>query len=340
MAPPLPRALPLLLATACTGGGSGPTPVPLALAAYTTPREAFAELLPAFAAAWGETSGAPLSIDSSFQASGAQARAVVGGLEADVVALSLEPDVRKIADAGLITSPWQAGPTQGRLTTSLVVLAVRPGNPKNIRGWEDLARPDVEVLTPNPRTSGGAMWNIAALVGAVERGRTGRPADEAGAQALLTEVLANVRVMDKGARESMLSFEGGVGDVAITYENEVRASIQAGKAVEMVLPDSTLRIDAPIAVVDGVVDRKGSRAAAEALVAWLLADEAQRVLGEHGFRPADPARAPAGDAAAWPVPADLFTIDDLGGWPAVQARLFADGGVVSRAMAAAPAAKP
>lgn len=332
---------------ACGGGegpGFAPSPTPsapsaitrdLTLAAYTTPREAYAELLPAFAAEWKVKTGETLTFEESYQASGAQARAVIGGLEADLVALSLEPDVRKIAEAGLITHAWDQGPHQGVVTRSLVVLAVRPGNPKNIVGWADLARPGVQVLTPNVKTSGGAMWNIAALWGAALRGHAGVPAnDPAAATALLGQVLQNVAVMDKGARESILTFEAGVGDVAITYENEVLVAQAKAKAdgkpgMDYVVPPSTIIIENPLALVDVVADRHGDRAAAEALVAYLHSAPAQAIFAAHGLRPADPALAPA----ALPTPQDAYLIQDLGGWSAVQETVFGPNGAYAQAQA-------
>ena len=322
------------------GGGSAPAAAgitrDLTLAAYTTPREAYAEILPRFAADWKAKTGETLEIQESYQASGAQARAVVGGLEADVVALSLAPDVQKIVDAGLITHPWSEGPHGGVVTRSLVVLAVRSGNPKNIQGWQDLTRSDVQVLTPNVKTSGGAMWNIAALWGAALRGHAGVPAnDPAAATTLLGQVLKNVVVMDKGARESMLSFEGGVGDVAITYENEALVSQAKAKAsgtpgIEYIVPPSTIVIENPLVLVDTYVDQHADRAAAEALVAYLHGPEAQQAFARFGLRPADPALTPPG----LPTPADSFTAADLGGWTALQQTVFGADGAYSRALAA------
>ena len=312
----------LLLALAACGGPPAAAPRTLTLAAYTTPRELYGQaVLPAFTAWWRERAGEEVHVEASYQGSGAQARAVVGGLEADVVALSLDPDVQAIADAGLIDADWRDDPTGGMVSRSIVVLAVRPGNPKGIRDWSDLARPDVEVLTPDVRTSGGAMWNVAALWGAARR---------AGAdpEARLASVLARVRVMDKGARESMLTFEKGVGDVAITYENEVIVSRAAGQAIDYVVPPSTLRIDNPIAVVDRYAAQHGNVELAEAFVTFARSPDAQRELGRFGLRPvAGPSELPA--------PADLFTIADLGGWASLRADVFGDGGPYERALRAA-----
>lgn len=327
----------LLLAAACGDGGSGaegaskaPAVRTLVLGAYTTPREVYGrEIIPAFQRHWKATTGQEVKFQESYLGSGAQSRAVTGGFEADVVALSLEPDVQKIADAGLITHDWKAGPAGGMVSRSVVVLGVRPGNPKAIRDWNDLRRPGVQVLTPSPRTSGGAMWNIAALYGAVSRGRAGGGAQPA---AVLRDVLGHVSIMDKGARESMLTFEGGVGDVAITYENEVLVARQAGKAMDYVIPSSTILIENPVAIVDEYVEKHGTRDVAEAFVAFLQTPEVQRMYARYGLRAIDPNVARE-TAAQYPAIPDLFTIADLGGWPAVTKSIFDKGALFDRASA-------
>ena len=198
-------------------------PATLILGAYTTPREAYGKLIPIFQQQWKEKTGQDIAFEESYLGSGAQSRAIVEGFEADVAALSLEADINRIEKAGLITHDWKDNPTKGMVSDSIVVFAVRQGNPKGIKDWADLAKPGVQILTPNPKTSGGAMWNILALYGAAMRGFVeGVPAnDDAAATEFLTAVFNNVTVMDKGARESITNFEKGVGDVAITYENEV-----------------------------------------------------------------------------------------------------------------------
>lgn len=326
----------LVIAVACGGStpsspeASAPKERALTLASYTTPREAYTQaVLPAFAEAHKKKSGETVTFEATYQASGAQARAVVGGLQADVVALSLDPDVQAVADAGLITGDWRQSPHQGIVTTSLVVFAVRPGNPKNIKDWADLARADVEVLTPNVRTSGGAMWNVLGLYGAALRGHAGTPAgDEAAATDLLGKVLKRVSVMDKGARESMVSFEKGVGDVAITYENEVIGAQLAGKQVEIVVPKSTILIENPVSVVHGYADKRGTTELAKAFVAFLFEPAAQEAFVRFGLRPAG-----GGAVPGRADPADVFTVRDLGGWDAVKTKVFAAEGLYDRAMA-------
>ena len=220
----------------------------LLLGAYTTPREAYRDaILPAFERHWKEKTGGGVEFRTSYQGSGAQARAIIGGFEADVAALSLAPDIDKIVSEKLITHDWKAvGAHGGMVTASAVVIAVRKGNPKNIRDWSDLRRADVSVLTPNVRTSGGAMWNVAAIWGASLRGKTPAAAnDPAAAQGFLGEILARVRIMDRSGRDSMLTFERGVGDAAITYENEVLLGRAQGRDYEYVVPSSTLRTPRP-----------------------------------------------------------------------------------------------
>jgi sulfate transport system substrate-binding protein len=301
----------------------------LTLAAYTTPREAYGKaVLPAFAKHWKEKTGEDLQFEESYQGSGAQARAVKEGFEADVVALSLDPDVKVIEDAGLITHDWRSGPTGGIVTRSLAVIAVREGNPKHIADWSDLARKDVEVLTPNVRTSGGAMWNVFAIWGAGTRGHAGVTAgDEAGATGLLRGVLARVSVMDKGARESIVNFEKGIGDAAVTYENEVLVAKKAGEKMDYVIPPSTILIENPVAVVDTYAKKHGNEAVAAEFVAFLTTPEAQKAFAAYGLRPVDEALTPAD----LPKPADTFTIRDLGGWEAAKPKVFDKGGVYDQA---------
>lgn len=333
---PLARACALVLATLTLSAVAAPPARTLTLGAYTTPREAYGKaIIPAFQRHWKQKTGQEVRFQESYLGSGAQARAIAGGFEADVAALSLEADVDTLAKAGLIQRDWRAGRTQGMVTRSVVVIAVRKGNPKAVRDWDDLRRKGLEVLTPNVRTSGGAKWNVCALYGAALRGGTGaRKGDAAGASALLTDVLRNVTVMDKGARESMINFEKGVGDVAITYENEVLVGRKSGETYEYVVPKATILIENPAAVVDKYADKHGNRDLAEAFVAFLATPEAQRAFAEYGLRPVDAAVAKE-TSKQFPAVQDLFSIRDLGGWAQVEKTLFAPDGVYERAMAAA-----
>src|SRR5690349_14998452 len=224
---------------ATTGGSSSPTaassadanapaaavpvanggPNTIVLGAYSTPREAYGKLVPIFKEQWKKQSGQDITFQESYQGSGAQARAIAQGFEADIAALSLEADINQIIKAGLITHDWKTGPYKGMVSDSVVSFAVRKGNPKGIKDWADLAKPGLQVLTPNPKTSGGAQWNILALYGAAKRGFIQGVAkdDDAAATAFLKSVLKNVVALDKDARTSITNFEKGVGDVAITY---------------------------------------------------------------------------------------------------------------------------
>ena len=317
-------------------GGAADTPeaagngqVKLVLGAYTTPREAYSELIPLFQQQWQAQTGQEVVFEESYLGSGAQSRAIVEGFEADIAALSLEADINRIEQAGLIKHDWRLGPAHGMVTDSIAVIGVRKGNPEAITDWADLARPGLEVLTPNPKTSGGAMWNILALYGAARRGQVeGVPAgDEAAAQQFLLSVLNNVTVMDKGARESITNFEKGVGDAIITYENEILVGQQAGQDYEYIIPTSTILIENPVAVVDVYADKHGTRAAAEAFVDFLFTPAAQSVFARRGLRSVDGAVAAA---AAYPAVADIFTIADLGGWDKVTPEFFGGDGIYTR----------
>jgi sulfate transport system substrate-binding protein len=306
-------------------------PIKLTLGAYTTPREAYGKLLPIFQAQWKEKTGQDVVFEESYLGSGAQSRAIVEGFEADVAALSLEADLTRIEEAGLITHDWRSTTNKGIVSTSVAVLGVRKGNPEGIKDWADLAQDGLEVLTPNPKTSGGAMWNILALYGAAKRGYVADVAkdDDAAAQEFLLSVLNNVTVMDKGARESITTYEQGIGDVVITYENEVLVGQQNGQDYEYIIPRSTILIENPVAVVDTYVDQHGTREVAEAFVDFLFSPEAQAIFAEYGLRPVDPAVAES-TAANYPAVEDLFTIEEFGGWQAATPAIFGDTGLYTQ----------
>jgi sulfate transport system substrate-binding protein len=332
-------AVAVLALTACTGckretDHSAAEPRALTLGLYTTPREVYGKsILPAFRRHWRERSGYDVVFRESYLGSGAQARAIIGGFEADVAALSLEPDIEAIRAAGLIRHDWKAGRHGGMVTRSVVVIGVREGNPKNIRTWQDLARPGLEVLTPNVRTSGGAMWNVLAIYGAAIRGQAAIPrADRDAAIGLLASILRNVKIMDRGARDSMLTFERGIGDAIITYENEILVGRAQGKRYDYVAPSSTILIENPVAIIDTYVDHHGSRELARAFVEFLWTPEAQRFYAEQGLRPVIDSVASEVEGRFASVD-DLFTIRDLGGWPEAQRLVFAEGGVYERALA-------
>lgn len=312
-------------ASSTTGTAAGKTT--LILGAFTTPREAYGKIIPLFQKQWQDKTGQEVEFQESYLGSGAQSRAVVGGFEADIVALSLEADVNRIVGAGLITHDWKSKGAGGMVSNSLVVFAVRQGNPRQIQDWQDLTQLGLEILTPDPASSGGAQWNIMAAWGAAERGFVDGYAkgDDNAARQFLKDLFKNVTVLDKGARESITNFEQGVGDVAITYENEVLVAQKAGLKYEFVTPRSTILIENPVAVVDRYVDKHGTREVAEAFRDFLFTPQAQTIFAEYGLRSVDPDVAKATQAQYPPVQ-DLFLIGDLGGWKAVTPTFFGPEG--------------
>lgn len=312
---------------ASAGSGSAK----LILGAYTTPREAYGKIIPLFKEQWKQKNGQDVTFEESYLGSGAQSRAIVEGFEADVTALSLEADITRIEKANLITHDWRKVGAKGMVSTSIVVLGVRKGNPLGIKDWADLAKPGVEILTPNPKTSGGAMWNILALYGAARRGFVEGVAqgDDAAAQAFLLAVLKNVKVMDKGARESITTYEKGVGNVIITYENEILVGQKGGQDYEMVIPRSTILIENPVAVVDSYADKHGTRQAAEAFVEFLFTRQAQEIFAEYGLRSVDAEVAKA-TADRYPAVEDLFTIEEFGGWSKATPEFFGETGIYNQ----------
>jgi sulfate/thiosulfate-binding protein len=294
-----------------SGGGR------LSLVAYSTPKEAYAALIPAFDRT---SAGKGVSFTQSFGPSGDQARAVQSGLPADVVALSLAPDVDKLVDAKKVATGWDEDRWNGFVTNSVVVFAVRKGNPKSIRTWDDLIKPGVQVIEPNPFASGGARWNVMAAYGAqLEQGRS-----EAEAEAYLGKLFHNVPVQDKSARDALQTFSSGKGDVLLAYENEAIAAKQAGQDVDYVVPDQTILIQNPIAVTS----TSRNPAKAKAFISFLRSDEGQRIFASKGYRPVKESLV---DKSRFPTPANLFEIDKLGGWSTVNDKFFdPDKGVVAK----------
>jgi sulfate/thiosulfate-binding protein len=260
-----------------------------------------------------------VSFDQSYAASGEQSRAVESGLPADVVAFSLEPDITRLVEADLVSPDWAKDEHKGMVSNSVVVLAVRKGNPKGIKGWDDLVRDDVEVITPNPFTSGGARWNVMAGYGA--QLREGRSNDEA--VEYLRKLFHNVPVQDKSARESLQTFAGGKGDVLIAYENEAITAQQKGEELDYVIPDQTILIENPIAVVS----ESKHPDEAQAFVDFTRTEPAQKVFAQKGYRSILPELV---DAKRYPKPKTLFTIADLGGWDKVMKTFFdRDDGIMA-----------
>lgn len=293
---------------------------------YDPTREFYREYNVAFAKYWKSKTGDNVTIKSSHGGSGKQARSVIDGLDADVVTLALAYDIDAIAAKGLLAADWQkklAG--NSAPYSSTIVFLVRKGNPKGIKDWSDLIKPDVGVITPNPKTSGGARWNYLAAWG-YELQKT---QSDAKARTFVSKLLANVPILDSGARGSTVTFaERGQGDVLLTWENEAHLALKefgAGK-FEIVYPPSSIYAEPPVAVVDKNVDKKGTRAVAQAYLAYLYSTEGQNIAGQNDYRPTD-AKVAAQFAKQFPR-IQLFKVDDLfGGWAQAQKVHFSDGGV-------------
>jgi sulfate/thiosulfate transport system substrate-binding protein len=289
-----------------SGGSSGGGGKKLTLVAYSTPQEAYEKIIPAFQKT---AAGKGVKFDQSYGPSGDQSRAVEGGLPADVVEFSLAPDVDRLVKADLVDANWAKTKYDGFVTNSVVVLAVRKGNPKNIKTWADLLKPGVEVITPNPYSSGGAKWNIMAAYGAqLEQGKS-----DAQAQDYLTQLFKHVPVLDKSARDALQTFTGGKGDVLISYENEAITAQQKGEKLDYVIPDQTILIQNPAAVT------KDAPQTATDFVDFLRSPAAQKIFAEKGYRTVDPSLA---DTKTYPVPSNLFKIDKFGGWSKVNDEFF------------------
>ena len=296
-------------ATASTGGGGKAGKI--SLVAYSTPQVVYDQLIPAFRKT---PQGKGVSFSESYGPSGDQSRAVESGLPADVVTFSLEPDITRLVKDGLVSSNWAATPTHGLVTRSVVALIVRKGNPKNIHTWDDLLKPGVKVLTPNPFTSGAAKWNLLAAYGA--KSNAGK--DPQAGLAYLDELITkHVKVQDKSGRDALNDFASGNGDVLISYENEAITAQKKGQKVDYAIPDQTILIENPIATIT-----KGKDAAkAKAFVDYVLSKPAQEVFASWGYRPTDEAVLKE-HASEFPTPKDLFTIRDLGGWSKVNDEFF------------------
>jgi sulfate/thiosulfate transport system substrate-binding protein len=314
----------LLVASGCGGqstseassGGDG-SGGKLTLVAYSTPEEAYKELIPAF----NKTpDGKGVSFSQSYASSGEQSRAVEGGLPADVVEFSLEPDMTRLVDADLVDKSWNQNQYRGNVTDSVVVLMVRKGNPKGIKDWDDLVKGDVDVLEPNPFTSGGAKWNImAAYGGQLEKGKSPQQA-----QQYLADLFKHVSVLDKSARESLQTFSSGKGDVLLGYENEAILAQQKGEDLDYIVPDQTILIENPLAAASEAKDPK----LAKAFVDFLYTPTAQKIFASKGYRPVVKGT-PGADK--FPKPADLFDITKFGGWDKVNTEFFdPEKGIVAK----------
>lgn len=296
---------------ACAGtapsASSGGDTVTLSLVAYSTPQAAYEKLIVAFQKT---DVGKRIKFTQSYGASGDQSRAVASGLKADIVAFSLEPDITRLVTAKLVDASWNSGQHRGMITDSVAVIGVRKGDPKNLKTWDDLIKPGIQVLTPNPFTSGGAKWNILAGYGA----KSDKGADPAAGAAYLQTLFNNVPVQDSSARASLQTFTGGKGDAIIAYENEVIFAKQNGQAIDYTVPEATILIENPIAITAN----SAHPAEAKAFLDYLHTPAAQKIYAEAGYRPV----VSGVGGPSFPTPAQLFTVSDLGGWPKVNKELF------------------
>ena len=318
---------PMLAAAGCKENGSSTT---LINVSYDPTRELYKDVSEKFAKATRAKTGKNVTVSMSHGGSGAQARAVLGGLKADLVTLALASDIEALEDRGFVAPGWQSRfPSNSSPYTSSIVFLVRRGNPKKILGWSDLVRPDVSVVTPNPKTSGGARWNFLAAWGSVTQ--TG--GDEKGAADFVRKLYARVPVLDSGARGSTTTFvPKKIGDVLLAWENEAFLDLkeEGGAQLATVYPDVSILAEPPVAIVDKVVDQKGTRAAAEEFVRFLYTDEAQEAIARWGYRPSNPAILEKHRDTLPPFK-KLFTIKDVAGsWREAQKKFFAEGGVFDR----------
>jgi sulfate/thiosulfate transport system substrate-binding protein len=303
---------------ACGSTSSADSGAPIDVVAYSTPETVYKDgLIPAFKKT-SEGSGADFS--TSFGPSGDQSRAVESGQPASVVHFSIEPDMQRLVDAGKVASDWNQNEHDGFVQDSVVVFVVRKGNPDNIQNWDDLVKPGVEVLTPNPFSSGGARWNLMAAYGAqLEEGKS-----DAQAQDYLKQLLSNVALQAPSASDSMTAFTQGKGDVALAYENEAIAAQKAGEDVDYVIPDDTILIQTPIATTEDASTQ------AQDFVDWLYTPEAQQIWADNGYRPVDK-RVLQEHSKEFPTPPGLFEIDKLGGWDQVTTKFFDEtNGIVTK----------
>ena len=324
---PLRRTL-LALALATGVVGTAAAQTTLLNVSYDPTRELYQEFNPEFARHWKAQTGETVTIQQSHGGAGKQARAVIDGLEADVVTLALAYDIDAIAEkTGKIPTGWQTRLAHNSSPyTSTIVFLVRKGNPKGIKDWGDLVKPGVEVITPNPKTSGGARWNYLAAWGYALKQPGG---SEQSAQDFVTRLLKNVPVLDSGARGATNTFvQRGIGDVLLAWENEAFLSINELGAdnFEIIVPSISILAEPPVTVVDGVARKRGTEKLAQAYLEYLYSPVGQKIAARHYYRPVRPEHADPADVARFPK-VELITIVDLGGWQAAQKKHFADGGV-------------
>lgn len=314
-------------------GGASPAAnkgnVELTLVSFAVTKAAHEAIIPKFVEQWQKEKGQTVTFNQSYGGSGSQTRAVIDGLEADIVHLALALDTAKIEKAGLIQPGWEKeAPNEGIVSKSVAAIVTREGNPKNIKTWEDLSKDGVKVITADPKTSGVARWNFLALWGSVLK--TG--GDEAKALDFTSKVYKNVPILTKDAREATdVFFKQGQGDALINYENEIILAGQKGEKPTYTIPDVNVSIDNPIAIVDKNVDKHGTREVAEAFVKFLYTPEAQREFAKAGFRPVDATVVAEPEFVQKYAPIKtLFTAQDLGGWGDIQKKFFDDGAVFDK----------
>jgi sulfate transport system substrate-binding protein len=290
------------------GSGKALPAAQLALVAYSTPQAAFEKIIAAFQKT---PQGKNITFSQSYGASGTQSRAVAAGQTADIVDFSLAPDMDRLVKANIVAPTWNENPYHGFVTNSVVVIATRKGNPKNLRDWQDLTKSGIDVITPNPFTSGGARWNIMAGYGA----QSDKGANPQAGNDYLKALFKNVSVQDDSARKALQTFTTGKGDALLSYENDAIFAKQRHQPIDYTIPDATILIQNPAAVTSNSKHPQQ----AKAFLDFLYAKEAQRIFADNGYRPVVAGVAKPGE---FPVPSKLFTIDDLGGWTAVTKNFF------------------
>ncbi|OKH42726.1 sulfate-binding protein [Calothrix sp. HK-06] len=339
-----------LAVAACSGGGNGgeasaPSPggaspvaasnkdAEITLVSFAVTKAAHEAIIPKFVEKWKKEKNQNITFKTSYGGSGSQTRAVIDGLEADIVHLALAGDTQKIEKAGLIQPGWEKEvPNNGIVSKSVGAIATRAGNPKGIKTWADLAKDGVKVITADPKTSGVARWNFLALWNSVIKAG----GDEQKATDFITQIYTkNVQLLAKDAREATDAFfKQGQGDALINYENELILAKQKGEKVEAIIPDVNISIDNPIAVVDKNVDKHGTREVAEAFTQYLFTPEAQQEFAKIGFRPTDETVAQTKEVKdKYPTVKTLGTVQDFGGWSQVQTKFFEDGAIFDKIQA-------
>lgn len=304
----------------------------LTLVSYAVAKPVYAKIIPAFKKQYKADTGHDVTFKESYGPSGAQTRAIVGGLEADIYATNLQSLVDPLVAAGLVKEDWSKRlPNGASPATSVIVSVVRAGNPKNIKTWNDIAADGIQIVAINPKTSGNARWGVLAGYAALKNGD-----DTKAAEAYVSSLVKNTKTLVNGGREATDAFvKNGIGDVLLTFENEAKfANRFGGGKLEYVAPETNIRTDFPVVVVDKVVDKRGTRQAAEAFAKFLFTEAAQEIYAEAGYRPIE-SKVAEKHAADYAKITKLITIDDVGGWSAIDKALFADGALYDQAQQAA-----